>query len=106
MSVYRPHAALDSACLNSTQTSARFGIFLLPVMSVDTFVEAQYVLQSAIEDVEAAEIAGLDAAWVAEHHGTRYGGACPNGMMLLAHFAGRTSRIRLGTAASILPLHD
>jgi alkanesulfonate monooxygenase SsuD/methylene tetrahydromethanopterin reductase-like flavin-dependent oxidoreductase (luciferase family) len=86
--------------------STRFGIFILPVVPTDSADDAQSALRAAVEDVEMAEHAGFETAWVAEHHGTRYGGVCPTSMMLLAYLAGRTSRLRLCTAVSVLPLHD
>lgn len=86
--------------------NARFGMFILPVVETDSSSEAHAVLQATVADVELAESVGLEAAWVAEHHGTPYGGVCPNGLMLLAYLAGKTSRIRLGTAASIVPLRN
>ena len=82
----------------------RFGIFVLPVVSSDSAEDAQNSLRLAIEDVVLAERLGLDSAWVAEHHGTRYGGVCPSGMILLANLAAKTRRISLGTAVSVVPL--
>jgi len=101
-----PRHLPTGSCENGIDSAPRFGMFVLPVMPENSCFHAQAELQAVIEDAEAAEIAGLDHVWVAEHHGTRYGGACPSGLLLLSHLAGRTSRIRLGTAACILPLHE
>jgi luciferase family oxidoreductase group 1 len=52
-----------------------------------------------------AETIGLDELWVSEHHFTPFtqsGSILP----LMAHLAGRTKRIRIGSAAILLPLHD
>ena len=52
-----------------------------------------------------AEAVGLDELWVSEHHFTPFtqsGSSLP----LLAHLAGRTRRIRIGSAAILIPLHD
>src|SRR5205807_2105861 len=49
-----------------------------------------------------AERLGFDRAWFAEHHFSRYGIA-PSIHLLLAHAAALTSRIRLGTAVTVLP---
>ncbi len=47
---------------------------------------------------------GFKAIWLAEHHFTRYGlGA--SSLVIASNIAARTSRIRLGTAILILPLH-
>jgi alkanesulfonate monooxygenase SsuD/methylene tetrahydromethanopterin reductase-like flavin-dependent oxidoreductase (luciferase family) len=52
-----------------------------------------------------AEKVGLDEVWVSEHHFTPFtqSGSI---LALMAHLAGRTSRIRIGSAAILLPLHD
>ncbi|HTW77867.1 MAG TPA: LLM class flavin-dependent oxidoreductase [Thermoplasmata archaeon] len=54
---------------------------------------------------EAAEAAGLDAVWVAEHH-FHDGGVCPSPPVLLAALAARTRRIAVGSMVSVLPFHD
>ena len=87
-------------------TSPRFGVFVLPVVDTAAPGEAQRALRLAVEDVRLAEELGFDSAWFAEHHGTPYGGSCPSALMLLTYCAGLTSRIQLGTAVSVLPLHD
>ncbi|MEV0198349.1 LLM class flavin-dependent oxidoreductase [Nonomuraea sp. NPDC050691] len=59
------------------------------------------VLADTVELVVAAEEAGFDDAWVAEHHFMTYG-VCPSAATLAAVAIGRTSRIGLGTAVSVL----
>ncbi|NUW44651.1 LLM class flavin-dependent oxidoreductase [Nonomuraea rhodomycinica] len=59
------------------------------------------VLADTVELVVAAEEAGFDDAWVAEHHFMTYG-VCPSATTLAAVAIGRTSRIGLGTAVSVL----
>ncbi|NOT07868.1 MAG: LLM class flavin-dependent oxidoreductase [Gemmatimonadales bacterium] len=86
--------------------TSRFGIFVLPVVESGSSQDAQQELQSAVDDIRFAEDAGFDAVWVAEHHGTQYGGVCPSALLLLAYAGAQTCRIRLGTAITILPLHD
>lgn len=90
----------------TTSTSPRFGIFVLPVVDTDSPDEAHRELRLAVEDVKFAEDLGFDAAWVAEHHGTKYGGICPSATTMLAYCAAATSSIRLGTAVSVIPLND
>lgn len=51
-----------------------------------------------------AEEAGFEAVWIGEHHCSDYIVSSPQ--MLLAAIAGRTHRVRLGTAVSILPNND
>ncbi|WNM30304.1 LLM class flavin-dependent oxidoreductase [Streptomyces sp. Li-HN-5-11] len=59
-------------------------------------------LHRAVRTAEVAEEAGLDAAWLAEHHFVPYG-TCPSAITLAALLLGRTRRLRVGTAVSVLP---
>src|SRR6059058_5197753 len=58
-------------------------------------------LRRARDAVVAAEAAGFDDAWVAEHHFMSYG-TCPSAITFAAHALGSTSRIGIGTAVSVL----
>jgi alkanesulfonate monooxygenase SsuD/methylene tetrahydromethanopterin reductase-like flavin-dependent oxidoreductase (luciferase family) len=79
-------------------------------MRVGTFVlAAQFpgqgqaeALHRAVRSAEAAEAAGLDSVWLAEHHFVPYG-VCPSAVTLAALLLGRTCRIGVGTAVSVLP---
>lgn len=53
---------------------------------------------------DLAEPLGFDSLWSVEHHFTDYT-LCPNPVSFAAYMAGRTKRIKLGTAAIILPWH-
>ncbi|MFE9257511.1 LLM class flavin-dependent oxidoreductase [Streptomyces sp. NPDC006879] len=59
-------------------------------------------LHRAVRTAETAEEAGLDAVWLAEHHFVPYG-VCPSAVTLAALLLGRTRRLRVGTAISVLP---
>ncbi|GFH35668.1 LLM class flavin-dependent oxidoreductase [Streptomyces pacificus] len=59
-------------------------------------------LHRAVRSAEAAEAAGLDSVWLAEHHFVPYG-VCPSAVTLAALLLGRTQRMRVGTAVSVLP---
>ncbi|MFD9910153.1 LLM class flavin-dependent oxidoreductase [Streptomyces sp. NPDC059063] len=59
-------------------------------------------LHRAVRSAEVAEEAGLDSVWLAEHHFVPYG-TCPSATTLAALLLGRTRRIRVGTAVSVLP---
>ncbi|WP_432094818.1 LLM class flavin-dependent oxidoreductase [Streptomyces sp. bgisy100] len=59
-------------------------------------------LHRAVRTAEVAEEAGLDAVWLAEHHFVPYG-VCPSAVTLAALLLGRTRRIGVGTAVSVLP---
>ncbi len=80
------------------------------VDSVGTFVlAAQFpgqgpaeALHRAVRTAEESERAGLDAVWLAEHHFVPYG-VCPSAVTLAALLLGRTRRIGVGTAVSVLP---
>ncbi|MFJ7187182.1 LLM class flavin-dependent oxidoreductase [Streptomyces bacillaris] len=81
-------------------------------MRIGTFVlAAQFpgqgpgeALHRAVRSAEAAEESGLDSVWLAEHHFVPYG-VCPSATTLAALLLGRTRRIRVGTAVSVLPNH-
>ncbi|HEX4705236.1 MAG TPA: LLM class flavin-dependent oxidoreductase [Pseudonocardiaceae bacterium] len=51
--------------------------------------------------VVAAEAAGFDDAWIAEHHFMSYG-TCPSAITFAAYALGQTTRIGIGTAVSVL----
>ena len=78
-------------------------------MRVGTFVlAAQFPgqghrepLHRAVSTAEAAERAGLDSVWLAEHHFVPYG-VCPSAATLAGLLLGRTRRITVGTAVSVL----
>ncbi|MEU9121887.1 LLM class flavin-dependent oxidoreductase [Streptomyces sp. NPDC048506] len=59
-------------------------------------------LHRAVRAAEVAEEAGLADVWLAEHHFVPYG-VCPNAATLAALLLGRTRRIGVGTAVSVLP---
>lgn len=61
--------------------------------------------RDAIELARATEEAGLDSAWVSEHHFAE-DGYLPSLLPLLAAFAAVTERIELGTGVVLAPFHD
>lgn len=64
--------------------------------------------QVVAEEVELGVLAdqlGFHALWPVEHHFDDYS-FCPDNTVLLAHMAARTSQIKLGTGAVILPWND
>ena len=52
-----------------------------------------------------AEALGFDSVWSAEHHFDDYS-MCPDNLQLMSYLAARTSTIKLGTGAVILPWND
>ncbi|WP_433514042.1 LLM class flavin-dependent oxidoreductase [Nonomuraea sp. CA-143628] len=77
----------------------RIGIFLIVARFPGQ--KSERVLASALDLIVAAEEAGFADAWIAEHHFMSYG-VCPSATTLAAVAIGRTSRIGLGTAVSVL----
>jgi alkanesulfonate monooxygenase SsuD/methylene tetrahydromethanopterin reductase-like flavin-dependent oxidoreductase (luciferase family) len=59
------------------------------------------VLTATAAAAVAAERAGFDDVWFAEHHFMSYG-VCPSAMTLAAFVLGHTTRITAGTAVSVL----
>ena len=59
------------------------------------------VLSATVEAAIAAERAGFDDVWLAEHHFMSYG-ICPSATTLAAYVLGRTERIAVETAVSVL----
>lgn len=58
-----------------------------------------------LEEVEAADRLGFDAAWLVEHHFMRGYSHCSKPELFLAAAAARTRRIRLGLAIVPMPYH-
>jgi len=58
------------------------------------------VYARALERVDVMERSGFDAVWLAEHHFSGYS-VCPNVHLMGMHVAGRTERLRIGTAVTL-----
>ncbi len=80
-----------------------FGVFIL-MQQRGYHQTSDEVLRNAVEQTVAADQAGFDTAWYAEHHFSNYG-LCPSPLMMVAHMAGLTKRIRLGSAVCVLPMY-
>src|ERR1051325_4179789 len=65
-------------------------------------VTDEQMFLNELELAELSERLGYDSLWVVEHHFSDYS-MCPDPMTVLSYLAGRTQRLRLGTAAVILP---
>jgi len=88
---------------NSERPRFRLG-FLTHVQGRGSDLTATY--RNAQELFVVAEELGFDVGWVAQHHVPDGGGGLSSPWTFLAHAAARTTRIRLGTAITILPLED
>ncbi|THV28299.1 LLM class flavin-dependent oxidoreductase [Glycomyces paridis] len=58
-------------------------------------------LRRVVSYARGAEAAGLDGAWVAEHHFIEYG-ANPSATLMAAHLLAATERLQIGTAVAVL----
>ncbi|MGH7054819.1 MAG: LLM class flavin-dependent oxidoreductase [Stellaceae bacterium] len=82
----------------------RFGFFdQLPCASGDT--ERQRY-RDILAQIELGDRIGFDTVWLGEIHFSRTFSILADPLMVLAAAATRTSRIRLGTAVTLLPLHN
>lgn len=61
-------------------------------------------IASAAETAVAAETAGFDDIWISEHHYLQRSN--PAAIPFAAFVLGRTQRVRVGTAVTLLPLHS
>lgn len=80
----------------------RFGLFCTFDNPHDDFARA-FAEQTSL--VRLAEDLGFEEAWAVEHHFNAES-PVPSCLMTLAYLAARTSRIRLGSAAVLLPFHN
>ena len=82
----------------------RFGFFdQLPCASGDS--EHQRY-RDIIAQIELGDALGFDTVWLGELHFSRAFSLLADPLMVLAAAAQRTTRIRLGTAVTLLPLHN
>lgn len=80
-----------------------------PTLRIDAFLLAGQFpgaghgdpLRTAVTYAQATERAGFDGVWLAEHHFVTYG-TCPSAIAMAGFVLGRTSRLRVGTAAANL----
>jgi alkanesulfonate monooxygenase SsuD/methylene tetrahydromethanopterin reductase-like flavin-dependent oxidoreductase (luciferase family) len=77
----------------------RVGVFLLAARFPGQSDEE--VLTATVQAAVAAERAGFDDVWLAEHHFMSYG-ICPSALTLAAYVLGATRRVGVGTAVSVL----
>jgi alkanesulfonate monooxygenase SsuD/methylene tetrahydromethanopterin reductase-like flavin-dependent oxidoreductase (luciferase family) len=81
-----------------------FGIFnLMGAREADK--SAAQVFGEVAEQTKRADELGYTIAWFAEHHFSNYC-LCASPLMMIAHCAAITEKIRLGTAVVVLPLYN
>src|SRR5438067_7795964 len=81
-----------------------FGIFNLMGAREPANTAAQ-VFAEVAEQTRLADQLGYATAWFAEHHFSNYC-LCASPLMMVAHCAAITEKIRLGTAVVVLPLYN
>ena len=84
----------------------KFGIHILPTYMPDVEGALPDFYQQMYDQIVEVEKLGFEQAWVTEHHFGGYGGTLPHPPTFLAAVAGKTTKIRLGVAVAVLPLHN
>jgi luciferase family oxidoreductase group 1 len=79
-----------------------FGTFLL--MQSPSARSSQEIFARGVEMAQAAESLGFRNIWLAEHHFSTYG-YLSRPAQLATYIAARTTRLRVGTAVIVVPLH-
>jgi alkanesulfonate monooxygenase SsuD/methylene tetrahydromethanopterin reductase-like flavin-dependent oxidoreductase (luciferase family) len=82
----------------------QFGLFSLTTLSSPRGNTAQLLAETRAE-VQLAEALDFDIAWFAEHHFSNYS-ITTSPLLLVAHMASATTRIRLGPAVIVLPFYE
>ena len=84
----------------------KFGVGLF---GMQTHQELPYthpeLYKNTLEQVKLAEKVNFESAWISEHHFLD-DGYCPSPAVTAAAMAAVTTRIRIGSAGIILPLHN
>ena len=65
----------------------------------------QAIHERVTREVLEAEALGFDSVWIAEHHFSNAYGILPDPFSYLGYLAARTTRIKLGAAVMVVPLH-
>jgi len=79
-----------------------FGTFLL--MQSPSARSSQEIYARGVEIAQAAETLGFRNVWLAEHHFSTYG-YLARPLQLATYIAAKTTRLRVGTAVIVVPLH-
>jgi alkanesulfonate monooxygenase SsuD/methylene tetrahydromethanopterin reductase-like flavin-dependent oxidoreductase (luciferase family) len=79
-----------------------FSTFLL--LQTPSAESSEAVFQRGVDITQAADELGFKNMWLAEHHFSTYG-YLSRPLTFPLHLANKTSRIRVGTAVIVLPLH-
>ncbi len=85
----------------------KFGIIYLsqPDKDVDAY-PYQDIHDRMTEEIIAADKAGYDCAWIAEHHASDNYGILPDPLTFIAYLANLTENIKLASGVMVVPLHN
>src|SRR5439155_1400212 len=95
-------AARDDAGPPAPVVPMKFGTFLL--MQSPSARSSQEIYARGVEVAQAAEALGFRSVWLAEHHFSTYG-YLSRPVQLATYIAAKTTRLRVGTAVIVVPLH-
>ena len=84
----------------------KFSLFHLPTFFPQFHASEVQFYQDMLAETDRAERLGFHAVWFAEHHFYHYGGHVPSVPVLGAAVAQRTTRLRIGSGITLLPLQD
>lgn len=94
----------DAPFAGASASAVEFGLFnLMSYRSHPRGVAG--ILDDTRSLVRLAEEVGIEVAWFAEHHFTNYS-ISVSPLLMMAHMASATTRIRLGSAVIVLPLYQ
>jgi alkanesulfonate monooxygenase SsuD/methylene tetrahydromethanopterin reductase-like flavin-dependent oxidoreductase (luciferase family) len=84
----------------------RLGVGIYGMQSVPQRPDHHVKLYSdLLDDAERAEALGFDSIWLSEHH-FWFDGYCPADIAAAGAILGRTTRLGVGTAVMLLPMHS
>ena len=83
----------------------RFGFFSVQDFYPELGVSPREYFELLLARMRQAEALGYESYWLAEHHFANYG-LDPAPHVVLTAAARETTRLRLGTAISVLPFHN
>jgi alkanesulfonate monooxygenase SsuD/methylene tetrahydromethanopterin reductase-like flavin-dependent oxidoreductase (luciferase family) len=79
------------------------GTFLL--MQSPSQASSQEIFSRGLEQAQAAEALGFRNCWLGEHHFSTYG-YLSRPVQFATHIAAKTTKLRVGTAVIVIPLHN
>ena len=84
----------------------KFGLLYLPTYVPELDGQVGGFYERMLEQIARADELGYASVWLTEHHFDLYGGTIPNPAVFGSVVARATRNIRIGTAVTVLPLHN